>query len=357
VPPQIQHHAICKIVSLILTIRLAYIILVGPASKAAFTEYLWFLLYWSIGFLDPQRYSLDDPEIAAIVSSINRTYHSVEKSVHNDVLNRFPDAISDSVHQILVQPLSQPQFQSSRTTLRGQPQFVTELIRNLAWPHLTESVGPIDGPRQHSASGFVALHQLPPAPRDFTGREEEIQCLTAAIENGCTLLGIHGMGGVGKTALALTIAELFASRYPDAQLYLDLRASDPENQQAMNTRHAMEYVIHSYKPGLNLPEDEPEVVAIYRSVLYQQRVILLFDNIGVDNSIDILSPPASCLAIFTSRKVFTLPGMVDRTLHGLSPNPARDLLLRIAPRLAREKEDAINHLVQLCGYIPRICLP
>src|SRR3990172_1289904 len=59
------------------------------------------------------------------------------------------------------------------------------------------------------AVGVVGLHQLPPPPRDFTGREDELKELLDAIEHGgVTICGAQGMGGVGKTALALKLAEV-----------------------------------------------------------------------------------------------------------------------------------------------------
>jgi hypothetical protein len=62
-----------------------------------------------------------------------------------------------------------------------------------------------------------ALHQLPASPRDFTGREAEIVELMSALEDGgFTLFGLRGMGGVGKTALALKLAERLKNRYPQA---------------------------------------------------------------------------------------------------------------------------------------------
>jgi hypothetical protein len=69
-----------------------------------------------------------------------------------------------------------------------------------------------------------ALHQLPPPPRDFTGREAELAELMEKLEHGgVTISGLQGLGGVGKTALALKLAEQIAPRYPNAQFYLDLK--------------------------------------------------------------------------------------------------------------------------------------
>jgi hypothetical protein len=66
-------------------------------------------------------------------------------------------------------------------------------------------------------------HQLPPPPHDFTGREQELTELLAATECGSVISSLQGLGGVGKTALALKLAERLKDRYPDAQFYLDLR--------------------------------------------------------------------------------------------------------------------------------------
>src|SRR5262245_8091099 len=46
----------------------------------------------------------------------------------------------------------------------------------------------------------TSLHQLPPPPADFTGREAEIAELLAALEDASlTISGLQGMGGIGKT--------------------------------------------------------------------------------------------------------------------------------------------------------------
>src|SRR5262249_32669715 len=71
-----------------------------------------------------------------------------------------------------------------------------------------------------------ALHQLPAPPGDFIGREAELNELLAKIkEGGVTISGLRGMGGIGKTALALVLAHRLKPDYPDAQIYLDLKAT------------------------------------------------------------------------------------------------------------------------------------
>jgi len=86
-------------------------------------------------------------------------------------------------------------------------------------------------------SSAAALHQLPPPPGDFTGRKAELEELMEAIEKGgVTISGLRGMGGIGKTALALKLADELRERYPDAQIYLDLQKTGlrgPEQASAL----------------------------------------------------------------------------------------------------------------------------
>ncbi len=195
-----------------------------------------------------------------------------------------------------------------------------------------------------------AFHQLPPPPGDFTGRETEIRELMEAVGTaGVTISGLHGMGGVGKTALALKLAEQLTPLYPDAQFYLDLKGVSTES---LTPKAAMEYVIHAYHPDAKLPESEAELGGLYRSVLHDQRALLLMDNARDAQQVEPLIPPPSCMLLVTSRRHFTLPGLVPKNLDALSPSDARALLVRIAPRLAQEKRDYASDLARLCGYLP-----
>src|SRR5271169_2580051 len=76
---------------------------------------------------------------------------------------------------------------------------------------------PLQGPS-------LSLHQLPTPPPDFTGRSKELTELVEKIRfDGARVVGIFGMCGVGKTSLALMLAEELTPRYPDAQIFLDLK--------------------------------------------------------------------------------------------------------------------------------------
>jgi hypothetical protein len=194
-----------------------------------------------------------------------------------------------------------------------------------------------------------ALHQLPTPPADFTGRADELKELLSAVKTGgVTISGLQGLSGVGKTALTLKLAEQLKPDYPDAQFYLDLKGVT----QPLTPRDAMAYIIRAYHPTAQLPEKEEEVAALYRSVLDGKRALLLMDNARDAHQVTPLIPPTGCLLIVTSRKHFTLPGLMEKNLDKLPPADARDLLLRIAPRLKKEKTDQVDKLARLCGYLP-----
>lgn len=195
-----------------------------------------------------------------------------------------------------------------------------------------------------------ALHQLPTPPADFTGRADELKELLAAVKTGgVTISGLQGLGGVGKTALALKLAEQLKADYPDAQFYLDLKGGSP---QPLTPRDAMAYIIRAWHPTAQLPEKEDEVDPLYRSVLDGKRVLLLMDNARDAQQVAPIIPPAGCLLLVTSRKHFTLPGLFEKNLDKLPPDDARELLLRIAPRLKKEKTAQVDELARLCGYLP-----
>lgn len=98
------------------------------------------------------------------------------------------------------------------------------------------------------------LHEVPPPPADFTGREDELNELLASIEvGGVTISGLQGMGGIGKTALALKLVELLKPRYPDAQFFLDLKGA---STQPLTVGEALAHVVRAYHPAAKLPDTE-----------------------------------------------------------------------------------------------------
>ena len=199
---------------------------------------------------------------------------------------------------------------------------------------------------QAAAAIATSLHQLPPPPADFTGRAAELSQLHAAIaQSGVAISGLRGMGGVGKTALALKLAAQLTSRYPDAQFYLNLRGCSP---QPLSPAEAMAHVIRAYRPDVRLPQEQSELASLYRSLLHGQRALLLLDDAADAAQVEPLLPPPSCLLLVTSRRRFVLPGLRPLDLDALTEEDAHALLLSITPRIG----DWADEMAALCGRLP-----
>jgi tetratricopeptide (TPR) repeat protein len=192
---------------------------------------------------------------------------------------------------------------------------------------------------------YTALHQLPWPSADFVGRKKEIKELLKAHKSGITILGLQGLGGIGKTALALKLAEQLTTSYPDAQFYLDLKGVSKE---PLSSAQAMAHIIYSHHPEAKLPDDESHLRAIYYSLLEGKKAILLMDNAANAEQIKPLIPPAGSIMLVTSRNHFTLSGYFIKDLDALEPNDAKQLLLKIAPRIDRYAEK----IAELCDYLP-----
>lgn len=193
-----------------------------------------------------------------------------------------------------------------------------------------------------------ALHQLRPPVGDFVGREHEIETLINALRHNkrAGISGINGMGGIGKTELALIVAERLTDDYPDAQLFINLQGTD-SNPRAPG--QVMEICIRAFLgPETRLPEDLDHLSQLYRNQLNGKRVLLLLDNAADSGQVRPLLPPSGSALLVTSRHAITLPGMTRFTLSPLTDKEAQELLLEIAPAA----ESAAEKICALCGNLP-----
>ncbi len=172
-----------------------------------------------------------------------------------------------------------------------------------------------------------------------------MQDLLTSFDRGATITGLRGLGGIGKTALALVLAEKLASRFPDGQLFLDLRGT---SEKPLTSVEAMTQVIRAYSPEAKLPEGESEIAGLYRSLLASKRALLLLDNASDREQVEPLLPPPGCAVIITSRSKFALPGLEEKDLDVLPLEDAKKLLLEIAGRIGSRAEE----LARLCGCLP-----
>lgn len=206
--------------------------------------------------------------------------------------------------------------------------------------------------------------QLPAAVGGgFVGRDALLRVMDGLIDGtvrtGTVVISaIGGTAGVGKTALALHWAHQVADRFPDGQLYVDLRGFGPSSVAADPTA-----VIHGFLdalgvPGERIPSSLEGSAALYRSMLTGRRVLVVLDNAHDEQQARPLLPGSpGCVALVTSRRqlasLIAIEGAYPVTVEVLAPAEARELLSR---RLGRERvtaeSKAVTDLAELCARLP-----
>jgi tetratricopeptide (TPR) repeat protein len=195
----------------------------------------------------------------------------------------------------------------------------------------------------------------------FTGRADEVAALDALLDRSAaapalTVAAISGTAGVGKTALAVHWAHRVAVRFPDGQLYVNLRGYDPD--QPVRAAEALETFLRVLGlAGPDIPHGLPERAARYRTLLAGQRVLVLLDNAhSVEQVRDLLPGTPSCFVVVTSRD--TLPALVAR--HGatrvnldlLAPAEAHALLRTLVGSRVDAEPEAADTLARRCARLP-----
>ncbi|WP_181444955.1 AfsR/SARP family transcriptional regulator [Micromonospora endophytica] len=206
--------------------------------------------------------------------------------------------------------------------------------------------------------------QLPPGHPFFSGRADVLARAELLLDEdrrqgrATVALAIDGMPGIGKTTFAIQLGHRLASRYPDGQLYADLRGCSAEGA-AMSPGEALRGFLSSLGvPEGAMPTDLHALAGRYRSILAGRRILIVLDNCRDFEQVRHLLPGApGCLAIVTSRQrsigLISTAGAHPLPLTLPSADEAREHLVRClgSARVAADPT-AVEEIIIRSGRLP-----
>jgi tetratricopeptide (TPR) repeat protein len=242
-------------------------------------------------------------------------------------------------------------------------EFIAAASRRLTPPAVTNGA-----PEPGSASagaGRVVPRQLPASAAEFVGREAELARLTGLLDDmgdgssGTVVISaIGGMAGVGKTTLAVHWAHQAAARFPDGQLYVNLRGFDPLAR-PMPPDEALRGLLEALDvPARRIPASLEAQTGLYRSLLAGKRMLVVLDNARDSEQVHPLLPGCpGCLALVTSRRQLVGMAAIDGAgllnLDVLTEAEAGELLARrLGPGRAAAEPAVVTDLARRCWGLP-----
>lgn len=215
-----------------------------------------------------------------------------------------------------------------------------------------------EGGRRRTRRRKNAPAQLPPGVGHFTGRAAELRALTDAVTEPADeprVVVVTAPGGLGKTALVVRWAHTVADRFPDGQVFLDLRGDDP--RQALTPEAALTAALSALGVrAKRMPATLPDLMARYRTLLNGRRVLVVADGAGSVGQLTPLVPPTpdSQLVATTRRRLHGLStrhAVCELTVEPLPRDAARELLRRVLGP-DRSRDPALDEVLRWCGGWP-----
>ncbi|SMD14090.1 AfsR/SARP family transcriptional regulator [Kibdelosporangium aridum] len=211
--------------------------------------------------------------------------------------------------------------------------------------------------RQHPSLAVARPAQLPSDLRTFSGREADLERMLVAAGSISVAL-IEGMAGVGKTTMAIRLAHELAPRFPDGQLFVNLRGFDPGGVTTAPEEALRHFLYALGVPGNRIPQRLDDMAALYRSLLRGKRILVVLDNARDGAQVMPLLPgSATCLTVVTSRNRLTsVIAQVGANPFILEPMPAEEARAMVAARLGDDRGEleprAVDQIVTMCARLP-----
>jgi tetratricopeptide (TPR) repeat protein len=212
-------------------------------------------------------------------------------------------------------------------------------------------------PTQVGTAPRVSAPDNLPLHGELVGRERELAAISAAAESGAvlSLQTISGMGGVGKSLLALHAAERLSTRYPDGRVFVNLLGHTP-GQRPLSPQAALALLLRLLGvPARRIPVELDDLIAEWRTLMANRRVVLVLDDAADPDQLRPLIPGQSpSLVIVTSRgRLHGLPGIRRVMLDVLSPADAAIMFRRLVENPDRASRSAeVAEIVRICGNLP-----
>ncbi|MFH9350852.1 BTAD domain-containing putative transcriptional regulator [Kitasatospora sp. NPDC017646] len=196
------------------------------------------------------------------------------------------------------------------------------------------------------------------APQVFRGGEGRTVANALDVGAGVRVATVVGPAGVGKTTLALSWAHSIAEQFPDGQMYLDLNGFTAEGRPVATDGAVRALLDFLGVPATRLPATPEGRVALYRGLIANKRLLVVFDNVRDATQVRPLLPSGEdCRALVTSRRslgsLVALEGAETLGLAPLGADAAHELLVRrLGTRRTSGQGQAIEVIAERCAYLP-----
>jgi DNA-binding SARP family transcriptional activator len=244
-----------------------------------------------------------------------------------------------------------------------RPQFTSRADQRVARAMAGSATSGPEGQLPGGDRKHVVPRQLPAPSRPFVGRDAELAELDGLLRRpdapaAVVISAIGGAAGVGKSALAVHWAHQAADRFPDGQLYLNLRGFDPAGNPTLAAA-AIRALLEALGIAADrIPASLDAQAGLYRSLMAGKHMLLVLDNARDAEQVRPLLPGSpGCLVVVTSRShlagLAAVEGAHSLRLDLLTDADARALLAaRLGQATVDAEPSAAAELVRLCARLP-----